>query len=624
MGHREPIAALALTCEQDDPELARVLQVLLTPAEDLDPTAIRREAKKQGLGARPGSPYLDLLRLLAAWRQNRKRLTPPAALAAAARSRPLLSVAVDGLKGPGARNLPLARRAWALSPRVHPLWDAARYLQHDPEHDAPWSPPETPSTTMFPPHRWPDLRASHQHTRVADWLQRTPLDKRTLLVIYLHTLALQFPANEQRELLGMLLGRLHRELLDGHLEEAALLTRFGSSMAEHLELPRALRQQMTVLYARLHRLEDEQIEHPVLLRLAWQDDSFSPAERLELARMLIETNPEDPDAELDHAQAEAGLYRLGADIDTKERQALLVRFGARFDEHTLSATLPSDLPEAESLFLLAYHAVLRGHATQAMRLVDELLTHTHAHTATWALSVTEMVVNRSKPFRSKRLQRQILQPLGRLSEHPLPLEPLLALLISVREYWGSKAYEPVVNFIRPMLGEASPSAPGTPRALACTLVALLFTGHDDEANTRFRRWSRPLRKATDGSRDPEVFNTLVLLLGFGAGLDLTARVEPWGHTLLGFLLRSGPEPLAALWEARIRVELEWLLGMEALTRLAGDDLPYSPLQGVYKALLMIVRQRIPELAPLLQDIEDHVVPKTIDNPLLSSLLARFL
>ncbi len=610
-GRRSDLVRMAAQArEAGDGALAAVLEVLLAPAEQLDPTRVRREAKKAGTGLDVGFPYLDLLRQLAAWRSGRAPKSLPApALARTAKERPLLAVAVDAQKGPGLRTPSGQRKTYADWPRAFELWLAARYVQNDPHARGAGRRPVSPSERSFPRSDWPDLAVASQESLLARCLEADTLDP--ALLASCKGVFRQLDQAQQRRWLRRMLQRLPREVRSGSSSGARLLAGHVREIASRLGLGELA--QMTIqLEISLERLREPDEPHAGLLLELWKKArSWSGQERLEIARELLEA---DPDEVGPLRICEAALCVISQSDDEKEQlrwlEALATILPPSECEHALR-----HLDAARRLRLMGRLYVERGELGAARQVFQQLLPLQ----AEPALRLLQKIVQVT-PRRSEKASRRCLAAKApHLAQGQAPCGALVAVLVAVRRQWGAGLGRKWGEMLRPALVASLPQAerdlPSSgpqlgPRG-AELLVGQLLADDVQAAGRCWRLLTRRLRRPSDGDQGRRaVLTLLTFLLGLGQALGVEGKLGAWPDALLSFLQRPDRPGVGALADPFAYQDDLYLEGLVRLRQRFRGRLGTHVVWEVVEGLKLLREGEGERSWSILQRIEHRTDPGT--------------
>jgi hypothetical protein len=540
----EPDAIEAVRRAADDAgagDIARVLELLVQPADSLRPTAIRAEAKRRGLGVDRGFPYLDLLRMLAAWREPGGKAKPPPKLSSAASEKagvPALSAAVDGLKGPGIRP---ARWVGALrqsQPRAAQLWDALRYAQNaDDTQLSWWRRPRPPSGDQFPQDRWPELHGVGWREQLKHWIADPTLELGEAdLTTCLEALG-QRP--ERAAWLKPMLEGIAREVEAARPERAARLADASCFLLPGLPCEDVLGRLLEILEVDLVRLA---VRHPRevpterLVQLWSHPERLHTDERAALAEALCESRDWADGSLPEPLCRELGLHLL-LNSTSFERQLRIVREQAEhLDPSQLRAELPQSSPPWQRELLLGLVHLGRGEPAAALRCAVSL-----AEERSGVASVMELLTGCAE------LSGQIKGPVARralerlaalLAKHPPQAYDLLALLVKIQNERSKATRKRWASSLRPVLRAASMGRADDDRGRASLAVSGLVGGDRAAPDRVLRAWARGLPRQRDGeAANASVLHTIAWALGLASLLGVGDHLGDWPERLVAFLRR---------------------------------------------------------------------------------------
>ncbi len=267
-GRPEEVEALAAEARAaGQGEIAAVLEVAAIPPDELDPTAVRRAAKKQGLGEGMGLPYLDLLRLYAA-RLAGARTTKSGALLSAERRRDRATLrAVNHMLSTTSDRSYFRTTVRKLSPRAEQVIVCSHFLESYAADGRRFLERNFAQVLLdLSPERYPDLQPGGGD-QLALWRTGGPFTLSQQQVMAL-------PVARRRALLSSLLLGLYERTCSGRLADLVNPANAACHIAGTL---------------REHDLQD--LAHTLHLKLEWLDPHLeTPAELLEAA---LERWPED-------------------------------------------------------------------------------------------------------------------------------------------------------------------------------------------------------------------------------------------------------------------------------------------------------------------------------------------
>ena len=236
-------------------EIAAILRVALAAPDDLDPTGLRRDAKRAGLGAGMTLPYLDLLRLFAARRAGAQ--TNRSAAIRQLEGERLLLYSVGQAMSTTAARVEWSPALNAVFPRAMQVIVAARVFEEGGHISAAYLERHFGEALVeLDPERWPDISARCAGASLDHWIAHGgewPPDMEP-----------PAGARRQRAALAGVLHRIHAELERGQVVGLAEPGNFACYLADQLGLSK--------LQEHIHRLH---------LRLEWLDQGALPLELVE-------------------------------------------------------------------------------------------------------------------------------------------------------------------------------------------------------------------------------------------------------------------------------------------------------------------------------------------------------
>lgn len=579
----EPDAIEAARRAADDAgadDIARVLELLVQPSDTLRPTAIRAEAKRRGLGVDRGFPYLDLLRMLAVWREPSSNAKPPPKLSSAASTRaglPALSAAVDGLKGPGIRlarwNGPLRRS----QPRVAQLWDALRYAQNaDNTELSRWRRPLPPSGEEFPRDRWPELHGMGWQEQLRCWIADPTheLDETDL--------ATSFEALNRRPertaWLRLMLEGIAREVKAARPDQAARLADASLNLLPGLPCEDTLSRQLEALEIDLDRLA---VHHPQeapterLVQLWGHPERLHADERAALAQALCESRDWAQGELPEPLCHELGLHLL-LNSNNFEHQLRIVREQAEhLDPSQLRTKLPQSSPSWQREHLLGLVHLGRGEPAAALRCAVSL-----AEERSGVAGVMELLTGGAK------LSGQIKGPVARralerlaalLAKHPPQAYDLLMLLVKIQNEQSKATRKRWASSLRPVLRAASAGQADDDRGRASLVVSGLVGGDRAAPDRVLRAWARGLPRQRDGeAANACVLHTLAWTLGLASPLGVGDHLGDWPERLVSFLRRVAKGRVAEHVDPFAEDHPAYTQGLARLHELHSAQLGNSP------------------------------------------------
>lgn len=365
-GRREVVLAVARAAEAaGQRDVAAVLDLALADPATIDPTAVRKAARKAGLDVGSGVGFLDLLRSFAVYRTGTTS-PPAAALRKASRGALCVEAAIDTFTSSSDRVYRYDALE-AVLPRAAQVATAAQALRRGLRIDRAWT-----ATRFSPPlldldrERWPDLdvasggRAAierrlagtelwHQgHDAASEWLyQRPPAEARAWLGPLVRGIGEQLRAGRA----GGLRGAVHA---------AAHLAHKQPDLAD-------LAVQLCSLEARLEWLAGSPT---VLLEQLWSLRArLAATEVLELARLLLTVEG----IEDERISAEITAAVLAHPSTTTPKLVDLIE-RCDLERRTLEAALAGWAPSpARKDLVLALHAVGDGDSSAALLAVPRLV-----------------------------------------------------------------------------------------------------------------------------------------------------------------------------------------------------------------------------------------------------------
>ena len=277
------VAELARAGGHED--VAMILELLLSPPAEVDPTALRKEGKRRGIDKDREAPVLDLLRALAVAHTG-ELAPPPPALRAAQAGRPALAAAVRLFTSKANRVMTdRALRRW--SPRAEQVQAVAHAHRLGARVDRAWVERNFPPCLLaLGQERWADL-APDEHTATlqlrlagkqpwdaghdpsSDWL-------------------IHLPRERLQPWLSQILALLARSIPRGEVKGLAGAAHVGVHLAERLGKP-LLARQLMALDARLRWMDPFDGMDPDLVAMLFMlgPDEIGRGERTKLARAVL-------------------------------------------------------------------------------------------------------------------------------------------------------------------------------------------------------------------------------------------------------------------------------------------------------------------------------------------------
>lgn len=604
-------AAAAAARAAGFPEVAAILDVALTPADQIDPSKLRQAAKRSGLGAGLQLPFLDLLRAQAVATSG-----SPANVAAAlrdhARFRPLLDaiVMVFSSQAMHSYRWPALKRS---HPRAEQTFNAAMFaarfsrapssqhaLLHDGHdhiglHRACWTAEsDTPDKRLRVVLRSDtELLAPHGHE--AEWL-------------YVR------PAAERQRWLRELLVALQRRASRGKLRDLGYLAHIAAHLAHDLRMT-PLAVQLVTLEAQLDWAERSPSDGPTdaALTLLWGvRDRLAPSALTELAEQIYFY-----DLGESHVLGTV-LCLLAVDPQLHRLRGLYHHLRAVVTPATLRShiTRYQPTPAREQLLVGVLHALTGAHA-QLLTAAQALAAGGH-HAELCELVLQLLPSDHGQVSGGQRRTCAQLQPL--LLVQPATANSMQALGHLVQAV-GSAPPE-VHAYVEARAQEQAPELIGA------TLGLLHLLHRDDRARELLREAGRPLRKPATpaagvelalrlvagallmpSSAVPTLMPLLVPLTQFlhGAGLPAVltaARALPRDPTideaLSDWYLSTVDGPPSSDW-------LAWLCA-----RLDRRELIVPPSSELDDELSRYVLLSAPECSSLRELVDD--VGRQLDEP----------
>jgi hypothetical protein len=577
-GSRAEVARVAAGARADgQADVAEVLELLLAPRAEIDPTTVRKQAKARGLGASGGVPVLDLLRSLAVFRTGTE--SPPApALRQAARTRPALAMVMELLtsrsdrvsRDPtleayllrGAQVIAVARM-FRVYRQVDPAFLASNYDQDLLGLDSP---------------RWSDLRAAGQgggeavarrlrgeepwtdgHDRVAEWLYRQP---------------------DRKLWLGPMLQAIADLTSAGRLDRALGMAHVAAHLAAHAALSdpalRDLARQLVGLELRLRWALGGSDDPDVALAL-WNTRALAPAEQLRLAEQLLQGPVlEGPDAMEVAAVVAARSQNLDA-----VRDAVF----ALAEDRGASAAVRHQGPDP-------------GRAALVEAWLDAMHRPERAILAIPALVAGGQGAGAARVAQDLDLDR----PVPGLAEAACALAGVgVGALAALARLVGALGTVPDAVRTAAEQGLASPGAD----VVGAALALLAAGGQAERATSRIREEGRALRQMPAAAADERAATVVAAALTHGE--HAVGQVRPLVEPLARFVLREGPE--RALKAARAVPASLWP-GLVTLFLQLRDDLQAH--EGWLDFVAEAAGPPVPdELAPLLRRASRQIVVEAL-------------
>ena len=316
-GHRSAVREVARQAEAaGQGEVAAVLNVMLAAPDSLDPTAVRKEAKRAGLGAGMPLPFLDLLRLLAAWRSG-KRTIKNTALRRYEQHRPMLQALNHALSTSSSANYNWPN-LHKLSLHADQVVAAVRQLDTYGHLDVRFIERNYSGDLLrLTPARWPDLTPGMSLVGAwrkgeGDWPGHFPLPTD--------------PAVQRRLLSGILI-RMHQQIMDGRLAGLSSPAECVLVLAQDLGLHK-LRPLLNDLFLRLLWLDTQHVPPELLDRLLTR--ARTTAEVTALGALAVELE------ELTPRQLRAAIFWAAARPDADDAAEVL--------QEILDSVEPAQLP----------------------------------------------------------------------------------------------------------------------------------------------------------------------------------------------------------------------------------------------------------------------------------------
>ncbi len=627
-GNRAEVKALRDQLEEaGEYELSTFLDVLLAPARSLEPTAIRSDAKQMGIGQELGFPYLDLLRLMAAWRRAgmSAKASPRLSRAAKSNNRPALAAAVDALKGIRPKSSPWQDLLETRFPRALLIWQALKYKQGIDQDFQVLSKLEPPDPRDFPRSRWLELYADDWLVALSGWVGNpitNPFShewRSALKGLY------RLSPREQAMWLGRILDAISAELEKGRAQQAWFLVLVAR------ELAGGIPQQSEVLHEQLRELEfhlrrfstrGQEDEHVEALEILWQRSvDLAAGERAVLARAIMDHQAWKNDA-LDPDVRQGVLLEL-ITLDSSHlapRLKMLRAYGDELDPVRLTAALSPDVPPLERHHLLGLSRAIHGDLIQALHIVLELAGMEQGQGT--AIEILKECVLRADRMSSAGIRRLLDRIANELSKNPSEPFPLLDLLITVQDRWGGATRTRWVRTFKEPLQASTRFPARQPRRMAALVVAGIVAGSKSTSDGILRDWARVLRRAEDPcTANRQVLIVLAWMLGLSRALGIDRHLADWVGRLVLYMRRRPQGEIAGLVDPFLYEHRCYLAGLALLHDRYGARLGHDAAWTLVRALVCMERGQEERAQVLLNRAVEKLGPR---SPLIQRFLARQL
>jgi len=523
-GDRAGVARVAeLAREAGCGEVAAVLEVAAAAPATLNPTAIRKAAKRAGLGAGMGLPYLDLLRLFAAHRAGARTIKSPA-LRTCERQRAVLRAVLHALSTTSDANY-IWHTLERLSVRLGQILAVVRILDEDRVPTEAFLQRSYQSVLLdIDSERWPDIGRSGQ--LIGAWAEGTGAWRGLSAERVLQDLS----RKEQARVLTLLLQGLERRIVYGDGAIPGLAEPAGlAALLARRRGDRPLAALLDTLTQKLTWLEGGTASMEMLRVVLPR--ARGPAETREIGRRVCEMEAAPP-----RDLARAWLLHALCDHELEDACEILEEGGAGdLSASDLDAIL-AEVPPERRPWLQASRALGLGNARSVLDGFSLLASADPERAAALlARTLIELPAGRAGSRKERAIARGLVAALE-------------ALAAATTESWGplvlgalgDRPWPPeAADLLALLAGRAVAGA--SPLAQAVILVAAERAEASQRVQALLRQIGRDLARMRPAERAEE--HGLLLV-----GWVHVALEPPDVAPLTRFLVRRGPAALTAAAE----------------------------------------------------------------------------
>lgn len=636
-------------------DVAWILTLVLADPSTLDPTSVRKQAKRDGAGADSELPILDLLRLMTSWRGWQGATERAPSLARVARERPVLRWVLAQLQrrrwqpplsSVGPQERADGAKLRALSPRIIPLWIACDAKQEG------YAPPSKvllhllPRTeASFPHDRWPDLDEPVTRRPGVDWFLAEPLATTWSDALRTGLVALRAgPVDRRRAALRALLLRIDHDLRHAPQPLRALpIVRTAMVLAECTNGLELLAIHLLALEMRMTWFIPGQAQSIEMLEALWSRlRDRTAAERRAVASCVHEIGTDSLPPPLER---ETALCLLSTATGSREREMWTERFGARLPRASVEQTLreTAGIADTELLYLLGLCDVRGGRERAALEAAVSLLERPPAVENGIRL-LSAALASGGRGLRGASGAKAIQRAVAACARAPLRRCDAATLLPALQDAVDAPRYDAFLSLLRP--AAAAPltrveSADSTRDRLldpdvAFDLLGWELLGEGETAARLFRELGRLLRsepsagghREVDGGGDGLALRVVIRLIAYRGLTFESGQPKRWIDALNAFLVRNGAAPLAArvarldippLLESRDGFGLAaWLLSSES-ARSEGSN-----WEEIARKLGLASEKRWARGARYLLDEMAKLLPGVPERPLFKRFMSSVL